>query len=187
MAFKIFGPHKIELNGKNHPNKNHPNKKLMKEKMKAESPSLPEAKGCYVYAEKSTKTGEMKPIYIGKTNKGFYNEIFQYHKIVKLDKYLGKKEIYIFYIAKITEKGNLSGNGGEGDSRIIGFLENFLIGAASQKNKKLENVKGKKLYGFNIEKLWSDKRRKSETQFSQMLKVETSSGSVSVGEKQTTT
>ena len=86
-------------------------------------------KGCYVFVNCST------PVYVGKTNVSFRQEIFASHKRVLLNKLLNtvsKKNLQVFFITT-KESGCFD--------EIIGDIESYLIIQAKRANEKLLNEK----------------------------------------------
>ncbi len=98
--------------------------------------------GCYIFAIRASKG--FRPVYVGKTVKGFEKEIFQLHKLQKYNEELHeivKGTPVMFFVVHPEGKGIPN-------SKMIGDLEDFLIQVAVAKNPGLRNIRG------IIEKRW---------------------------------
>lgn len=94
---------------------------------------MADRKGCYVFV--NSVTIGSKPIYVGKTNNNFKNEIFGSHKRVLLNKFLNtasKKGLHVFFITS-KSKANLE--------CVIDEIESYLIIQAKRANEDLLNEK----------------------------------------------
>lgn len=93
---------------------------------------MAEETGCYVFVN---ITSGFTPVYVGKTNNSFKNDIFASHKRVLLNKFLNttsKKKLQVFFITT-EESGRFD--------EIIGDIESYLIIQAKRANEKLLNEK----------------------------------------------
>lgn len=108
-----------------------------------DTPSLPEAVGCYIFALKAAKG--YTPWYVGMTRKrSFKGETWQPHKLLGYGKVIRahKGTPMLFLISKLTPKDKFvrpSKRRGSGGS--ISALEEMLIGVCLQRNKELLNKK----------------------------------------------
>ena len=90
-------------------------------------------KGCYVFV--NSVAGGVTPIYVGKTNVSFRNEIFTPHKRVLLNQFINttsKKGLRVFFI---TPQSNAD------MKKIIDEIESYLIIQAKRANEELLNEK----------------------------------------------
>ena len=106
-----------------------------KEKINAfwEQCGMADEKGCYVFV--NSVAGGSTPIYVGKTNVSFKNEIFAPHKRVLLNQFINttsKKGLRVFFI---TPQSNAE------MKKIIDGIESYLIIQAKRANEDLLNEK----------------------------------------------
>ncbi|MBO4829156.1 MAG: hypothetical protein J5534_06940 [Fibrobacter sp.] len=98
-----------------------------------ENCGMAEETGCYVFV--NIVTSGSTPVYVGKTNNSFKNEIFASHKRVLLNKFLNttsKKGLHVFFITT-SSKADVED--------IIGDIESYLIIQAKRANENLLNEK----------------------------------------------
>lgn len=132
VPFDVYGPFKVPFDGD--PAKNGKSQYFQvssKENLEKfwDGCEKGDEKGCYVFVNGST------PVYVGKTNASFRQEIFASHKRVLLDKLLNtvsKKNLQVFFITT-KESGRFD--------EIIGDIESYLIIQAKRANEKLLNEK----------------------------------------------
>ena len=94
---------------------------------------MAERTGCYVFV--NIVTSGSTPVYVGKTNNSFKNEIFASHERVLLNKFLNtasKKGLHVFFITT-SSKACVED--------IIGDIESYLIVQAKRANEDLLNEK----------------------------------------------
>jgi len=108
---------------------------------------LSQAKGCYVFAVKTSGRGGYYPWYVGKTNnQTFYNECFKPHQRVHYGKALNqydKARAFLYLIPQMTKTGYFSK---ASSGQAIDFVETYLIGLGLRANRQLRNKKDTKLY-----------------------------------------
>ena len=91
------------------------------------------AVGCYVFGLKAGRG--YTPWYVGKTTKGFQQEVFQPHKVQKYNQVVfdGHKGTPVIWFVVRPGKKSLAG------AKQIDEVESYLIQAAYQKNPELTN------------------------------------------------
>ena len=95
--------------------------------------NMADKKGCNVFV--NIVAASSTPIYVGKTNNSFKNEIFTPHKRVLLNKFLNtafKKGLHVFFISS-DSKADLT--------TTIEEIETYLIIQAKRANENLLNEK----------------------------------------------
>lgn len=99
--------------------------------------------GCYIFG---MSTKRVKPWYVGKTWRGFKNEVFKPYQQTRISKFINSHgtPVVVFVYKKYKKKEGVT------TRKIIRALENFLIQTAVSVNPELLNVQG-------IEAGWSIK------------------------------
>jgi hypothetical protein len=109
-----------------------------------EHPELTSSRGCYVFGVRSG--GGMKPGYVGKATKGFGQETFESHKLVKyitcLSLYKKGTPVLFFIVAPAVQ--------GKPNLKQIGELEDFLIQEGLAVNPNLQNERGTKTVKWTV-------------------------------------
>lgn len=132
VSFNVYGPYEVPVDRVSaKKGKSKYFEVSSKEKLDAfwEKNGMEDKKGCYVFVNGST------PVYVGKTNASFRQEIFASHKRVLLNKLLNtvsKKNLQVFFIMT-KESGRFD--------EIIGDIESYLIIQAKRANENLLNEK----------------------------------------------
>ena len=94
--------------------------------------------GCYVVACSAPRSGAF-PLYVGKATKSILKEAFNDRNINNLNRFLfgrkkGRLQLYAIYQQKVKLL--------QGNSKLIGEIEDFLIGYAALRNRNLLNIQG---------------------------------------------
>lgn len=132
VFFDVHGPYKVPVDGDSVKNgKSQYFQVSSKENLEKfwDGCEKGDEKGCYVFVNGST------PVYVGKTNASFRQEIFASHKRVLLNKLLNtasKRKLQVYFITT-EERGRFD--------EIIGEIEAYLIIQAKRANEKLLNEK----------------------------------------------
>ena len=144
MHFQVYGEYRVPIT---------PKRRIDREAVDdfwatvdGEAPGLSDAMGCYVFGIKSSGGTTMRPWYVGKTVKGFRRECFQHHKIINYNDALeayDRGRANLFLLPKCTRSGKFSNTS---SSRVIDFLEKYLIGIALGNNPDLLNIRDTKMY-----------------------------------------
>jgi hypothetical protein len=109
-----------------------------------QNPALENECGCYVFGFRASKGS--KPMYVGKTNKSFKQEIFGVHKLNVYHRALGsvrKGKPIVFFVCLKRRKGKRN-------LKAIDEVESFLIQAASVKNPGLLNSRKRRSASWTI-------------------------------------
>lgn len=132
VSFDVYGPFKVpfdEISAKNGKSKYFQVSSKNGLEIFWKECEMGDEKGCYVFVNGST------PVYVGKTNASFRQEIFASHKRVLLNKLLNtvpKKNLQVYFITT-EERGRFD--------EIIGDIESYLIIQAKRANENLLNEK----------------------------------------------
>ena len=103
------------------------------------SGGLAGASGCYVFAMRAAKGA--RPWYVGQAKRGFRQECFAAHKLVRYNSVIGRRQgtPILFLLARVTPKGKFTKKLGPKEAN---WVENLLIRQCLQANAELLNVSG---------------------------------------------
>lgn len=147
IRFRIFGPFEIPEDEDGSIAKN-TNSFWVKINKRRKNLSL--ARGVYVFGIRPSGTQKITPWYVGKTNRqNFQNECFKphqqniYHRALFKRRKRTKGTPVLFLIPRMTPgKKFYSGN----TSKMIDFVENYLIGFGVVANSDIQNRAGTRPY-----------------------------------------
>lgn len=145
MHFKIKGPFEIPLD--QHGVIPRSLSSFWNNTVEENNEGLADAKGCYVFAIKTSGGAKPYPWYVGKTNnQTFRNECFKAHQRnhygAALNRYNRARPV-IFLVPQMTKTGRFCKNS---SSQAIDFVETNLIAIGLHANKDLCNRRDTKLY-----------------------------------------
>ena len=117
------------------------------EEVDSDYSGLSTAKGCYVFAIRTSGGNTYCPWYVGKTNnQTFRGECFKPHQrthyLTALNRYRRAKP-FLFLLPLTTPNGKYSSKNSSG---VIDFVEKYLIGLALRANDELLNISDTRLY-----------------------------------------
>lgn len=148
MDFKVYGPFEIPRTHTGLIAYAAAEKRAFWKEVEAVEEALSAACGCYIFALQPPGGGA-KPWYVGRTKNqgGFRTECFASHKLVHYNSAISgyqKAVPQLYLVAKVTPRTKSFTKPNANGHADIAELEDFLIGIAYSRNRKIVNVQGTK-------------------------------------------